>query len=160
MEDLYERRDEVNSMHIFSDASPVTGTELQGMILQICLQTIILIRILPGVALHYGNAGVVHKAFALIWAIYLIVGPSETMLRWVFTSMTHRTQYMVVCLARPDGPSALERASDVSSKIPEFRVGRVPLPPVRSLLLKVLKIVVNFLIFRCYHMITCFRSYV
>ena len=73
---------------------------------------------------------------------------------------THRTQYMVVCLARPDGPSALGRASDVSSKIPEFRVGRVPLPPVRSLLLKVLTIVVNFFIFRCYHMITCFRSYI
>ena len=50
------RREEVLYMHLYPDGSPVTGAELQGMVLQVVFKnssarTIIL----PGVYLHYGG---------------------------------------------------------------------------------------------------------
>ena len=95
MAELYAERETVESMHLYTDASPVTGTELQGQILEICLITkIIMTLILPGVALHYGHAGIAYKALALLWALYLIVGPCLEILSWVLTSIRSTTTDM------------------------------------------------------------------
>ena len=53
------------------------------MALQITLTSGLLTIVLPGVALWYGSLGVVDKAAALLWALYLVAGPDPNILRWV-----------------------------------------------------------------------------
>ena len=76
---LAEHPEEVQSMHLFSDGSPVTrGAELQGQILQIALATgIIWEIIMPGYALWFGMNRVVDKVCGFLWALHLLTGPSE-----------------------------------------------------------------------------------
>ena len=72
------------SIHIQSDASPVTGTELQGMLLDICfLGGAILRRYLPPMSLAYGFCSAIDKTVALLWSLWLVAGPREEDLRWV-----------------------------------------------------------------------------
>ena len=74
----------VQSMHLFSDASPGTGTELQGMVIQICLSSGFMdTRVMPGVALWFGFTRLVDKAVALLWSLCLCCGPSPHVLDFV-----------------------------------------------------------------------------
>ena len=68
----YAAEDEVQSVHIFSDASPVTGEELQGMLIDALFYDGRYERLtLPGCSLAYGAT---HAAVAVIWGIVLIIG--------------------------------------------------------------------------------------
>ena len=95
LEALYMCQDTVESMHVLSDGSPVTGTELQGMILQIIKRnsrhTVNII--LPGVA--QGCCRLIDKALALMWAIFLVTGDMNVM-AWVFSSIRSVTTDMGV----------------------------------------------------------------
>ena len=72
------------SIHIQSDASPVTGTELQGMLLDVCfLGGAILRRYLPPMSLAYGFYAAIDKTVALLWSLWLVAGPGEEDIRWV-----------------------------------------------------------------------------
>ena len=54
--------DEVVSAHLFTDGSPVTGVELQGMIRQmILISNLVIDIVMPGVRLAYGQTGVGSK---------------------------------------------------------------------------------------------------
>ena len=81
---LYDnQRDDVISGHLFSDGSPVTGSEIQGMVLQLAMADLTFITvILPGVCLHYGAKSVLDKALAFMHAIYLILGPDGELMKW------------------------------------------------------------------------------
>jgi hypothetical protein len=75
---ILEHPTDVISMHLHTDGSPVTGTEIQGMILEIILagdpyehRSIIM----PGVCLFYGQYGLYSKVFAYLWSLFLLVGP-------------------------------------------------------------------------------------
>ena len=47
----------IESMHLFTDGSPVTGAEIQGMVLQIVMHSGEVVHIvMPGVCLHLGGA--------------------------------------------------------------------------------------------------------
>lgn len=51
--------DLLKSVHLFTDGSPIIGQELQGMILQLALNTgEIRTLVLPGVTIHYGGNSV------------------------------------------------------------------------------------------------------
>ena len=79
-----ENRGSVSSMHLFSDASPVSGEELQGMVLQVMMKSNeLLIYTMPGVMLMYGCCGLVHKVLALLWSLFLLCGPSLLVMSWV-----------------------------------------------------------------------------
>ena len=66
---LTNRPDDLICVLFFSDGSPVSGTELQAMIMDLVMRGgDIITRILPGVALAHGQFGVMSKAFALLWA--------------------------------------------------------------------------------------------
>ena len=70
--------DEIKSIHIYSDASPVVGHELQGMIIDIVLKRGDVIRMtLPGSTLAYGHADALSKGVALLHALWLVAGLSE-----------------------------------------------------------------------------------
>ena len=67
---------------IYSDASPVAGAEIQGMVIDVMFVDGGFERIiLPGTTLAYGLADTVSKAVALLWAIFLIAGPTPQALR-------------------------------------------------------------------------------
>jgi hypothetical protein len=67
----------VRSAHLFSDASPVTGVELQGMILHILMISNSLMEIvMPGVHLPFGQYGIAAKMRAFLWSFFLVCGPT------------------------------------------------------------------------------------
>ena len=69
----------VISAHVFSDGSPVTGTEIQGMALEIFVKDRPkpLCITLPGMSLMYGMMRTIDKAIAFLWALWLVAGPTS-----------------------------------------------------------------------------------
>ena len=83
------------SVHLFSDGPPVTGSELQGMILQLVLKDgEVRNMILPGVDLHYGSYGLLDKFVAFMWVFHLSVGSEYEVLEWVLSKVTSITTDM------------------------------------------------------------------
>ena len=67
---------------IYSDASPVVGVEIQDMVVDVVFHDGGFERIiLPGSTLAYGSADTVAKGVALLWAIFLVAGPTPQALR-------------------------------------------------------------------------------
>jgi hypothetical protein len=83
--DLYvNHRDELVSAHLYSDGSPVTGQELQGMVLELCMRGgRIFTFIMPGIVLHFGGTRLIDKALAFLWALHLMVGVEFDILEWM-----------------------------------------------------------------------------
>jgi len=75
--------DDVASIHCQSDGSPVVGAELQGMVAEIVHRSPKSVRrlTLPGSTLHYGHMDATNKAIAFLWALWLVVGPSQEMVQ-------------------------------------------------------------------------------
>ena len=87
--------DSIVSAHLYSDASPVTGTEIQGMALDVCyddwqIQTMVM----PGVALHFGGAKLIHKVVAFLWSLSLMLGPQIEIMRWFLNKIGSVTSDM------------------------------------------------------------------
>ena len=62
------------------------------MVLQLMLsKNEALFRILPGVALLYGEYGVVHKSVALLWALYLVCGLNYALIEWLLSKICSLT---------------------------------------------------------------------
>ena len=73
----------VKCIHLYSDASPVTGSEIQGMVVDVIFTDASMERfVCPGVNLAYGHTDTFSKGVSLLWAIWLIAGPSVDDLRW------------------------------------------------------------------------------
>jgi len=80
---VWRSKDLVEAINIYSDASPVTGTELQGMIIDICLKNGVFYRlVLPGSTLAYGHTDTLSKSVALVWALWLVAGPELEALQY------------------------------------------------------------------------------
>ena len=72
------------AVQVFSDASPVTGEELQGLILQCLLRDGSVHSVtLPGSTLTYGQYGSIAKVVAFMWSLALSVGFEADRLSWV-----------------------------------------------------------------------------
>ena len=100
--------DVIVSAHIFADGSPVTGLEIQGMVLQLALiQGIFRNIILPGVCLHFGGMSTMDKAIALLWALWLVVGNDLDRLVWILSKVTSITTDMGHELGLLDIPDIL-----------------------------------------------------
>ena len=57
----------VRSIHLYSDSSPVTGEEFQGMLIDVCEHDGDHRRVtLPGASLFYGTFSVVQKSATLL----------------------------------------------------------------------------------------------
>ena len=88
----WRQEDSIRSIHIYSDASPVVGHELQGMILDICFNNGDVIRmILPGSTLAYGHADTMSKGVALLHALWLVAGATESDLAYVCSKVRSLT---------------------------------------------------------------------
>lgn len=70
--------DKLHCCHVFTDGSPVTGVETQGMLLQLAFANgLVDTLVSPGVALRFGVAETMDKAVAILWALLLVIGPCE-----------------------------------------------------------------------------------
>ena len=107
----WRKDDMIKSIHIYSDASPVVGFELQGMVLDVVLRDGSMTRfILPGSTLAYGHQDTFAKGVALVWAMWLIAGPTEADLEYVCSkvrSLTTDFGVEVHLLEMPDITRAL-----------------------------------------------------
>ena len=66
---IRNKKSEVASIHLHSDGSPVTGSELQGMVLTIIMvDRRVLVFVMPGVMLHFGGCRVIDKVTAFLWS--------------------------------------------------------------------------------------------
>ena len=84
--------DAVRSLCVFTDASPVTGIELQGQIVDVTLYNgDIHRRILPGCMLHYGLADATAKGVSLLWGFFLVFGPEKDKLRYACSKVVSYT---------------------------------------------------------------------
>ena len=64
-------KDMIKAITLYSDASPVTGTEVQGCVADVLLHDDTLHRIvLPGASLSYGKYDAVNKCIALFHALF------------------------------------------------------------------------------------------
>ena len=81
---ILNRSGELVGLYLFSDGSPVTGQEIQGMLMDLVWKDNLITRfVLPGIALAFGAFGLMSKAFALLWSWFLVVGPWEYGLNWI-----------------------------------------------------------------------------
>ena len=99
----------VRSINVYSDASPVTGEELQGMVVDINFRDNSMERLtLPGSTLAYGHTDTLSKSVALIWAIWLVAGPELDDLRWFCGNITSLTTDFGVEIHLMECPDILE----------------------------------------------------
>ena len=84
--------DSIESIHCYSDGSPVVGAELQGMLADVVHRDRSIRKItMPGSTLHYGHCDAINKCLAFLWAVWLVAGPGPTTVRtfvWLVRSFT------------------------------------------------------------------------
>ena len=68
--------DRVFTVNLYTDSSPVTGEELQGMVMEVITTAREVRRdVLPGSSLSYGQCNIISKTMALVYALWLAAGP-------------------------------------------------------------------------------------
>jgi hypothetical protein len=81
--------DMIIAITAFTDSSPTTSEEFQGMLLDIARKDGDHRRItLPGATLFYGNYGALAKTMALLWACWLVAGPTLADMQYFLDKMT------------------------------------------------------------------------
>ena len=82
----------VKAINVYSDASPVVGVELQGMIIDVVFTNGHMERIiLPGSTLAYGHTTTLDKGVALLQAIWLVAGPTLDDIQWFLSKVRSLT---------------------------------------------------------------------
>ena len=70
-----EDLDAIESLHVYIDWSPVTGSEMQGMVLDAAFRTgLVQTLVMPGCVMRHGRASATDKAIAFLHAITLMLG--------------------------------------------------------------------------------------
>ena len=98
--------DSILAINAWSDSSPVSGDEMQGMILDVNFRNGDKVRTcLPGASLAYGNFDAANKSAGLMHAIWMIAGPDYATCRYVCDKIVSITTDMGVeigTLCMPD----------------------------------------------------------
>ena len=80
--------DMIDAITLYSDSSPTSGSEMQGMLCDVFRKGGGFERItLPGSTLQYGQCDAVSKTIALVWAVWLLVGPHIEELAYLFNKV-------------------------------------------------------------------------
>ena len=106
--------DSVLAVNLYSDASPVVGVELQGMVMDVVFKPAMHQghqterRTLSGSSLRYGGTDWSSKVISLLLAVFLVIGPSmpEQLYFWgkvrsVTTDYGTELNMQLVCNALP-----------------------------------------------------------
>ena len=119
--------DLLDAVNVYTDGSPVSGTELQGMVLDFCYKNGRVRRlVLPGATLNYGHFDGANKTISLLHALWLVCGPDEYHLRAACQLVSSVTTDFGVEMVTSDMPDVIEAylawmggqpLADVKSKI-------------------------------------------
>ena len=118
------------AIHVYSDASPILGEELQGMVLDICWKSGAVSRtILPGSCIRYGLGSATMKG--IYWLCCLVRRPHQTSAMQSLCSCCHRVtnspkRSRVACLAVEESSAVrVRKASWPSQRAGSSQLGRV-----------------------------------
>ena len=108
--------DGICAINLYTDSSPVSGNELQGLIMDVEKRNGTCVRItLPGTSLAYGLYDGVNKSIGLLHAIWLVAGPTARVIRYVCSKVASITTDMgieIQTLMMPDLVQAYCRFMD------------------------------------------------
>jgi hypothetical protein len=105
---IQNKKEEIQSIHLYSDGSPVSGAELQGMVMEFCMTIgTIMTVVMPGVMLHFGGTRLIDKAIAFIWSLHLMIGISLEHLQWICDMIQSITSDMGTEIRLVDTPNIL-----------------------------------------------------
>jgi len=103
------QHDRIASIHLWSDSSPVTGEELQGMVMDVMYKDHTSRRtVLPGASLLYSQFSAIAKAMCLVWALYLVAGPFYDVIRYAIDKVISITTDHGVELRTLELPDVLQ----------------------------------------------------
>ena len=107
---ILNKPEKLESINLQSDGSPVTGTELQGQILEVIMKEPRVCKtiVMPGTALEYGQYGLMSKIIAFLWSLFLLVGPWEYGLRFILNMIASVTTDMGTEHRFIDAPDVLK----------------------------------------------------
>ena len=98
--------DRIEAINVYSDGSPNTGLEFQGMLIDIFYRDDTARQlILPGSTLAYGLTDAISKGLALLWSLWLVCGPFKEDLRYALdkvVSIATDTGAEIHLLSMPD----------------------------------------------------------
>jgi len=98
----------VRPMHLYADGSPVTGSEIQGMVLEIQFKDgTSETWIMPGVTLHFEGLSCLDKVLAFLWSLYLLVGYEPDLMAWIISLIRSVTTDLGTELGFIDQPDVL-----------------------------------------------------
>jgi hypothetical protein len=81
--------DMIESIQVYTDASPAIGVELQGQLLDFCLRgSTVIRRTLPGSEMAYGLTDATSKGVTLLWGLFLTCGPDKEQLRKIISHIS------------------------------------------------------------------------
>jgi hypothetical protein len=84
--------DAIAGINIYSDASPVSGAELQGMVVDCCMRDkTVKQTVLPGSTLSYGHYDAIAKTVAFLWSAWLMVGPTREAMEYFLSKVVSLT---------------------------------------------------------------------
>jgi hypothetical protein len=97
------------ALNIYTDASPVMGVEIQGLVVDLIFKDRAMERVvMPGGTLSYGRCGAMNKTAALLYSLWLLFGPDEEMLRRVLLLVRTITTDFGVEMGTVDSPDFLK----------------------------------------------------
>ena len=118
--------DNVQAVNLYSDSSPVTGEELQGMVADIMRRMGEPRRIvLPGASLFYGNYSALAKGVTLLWACYLIAGPFFPHMEYFLSKVTSITTDFGVEIKTLEMPGILKAFFSLACRHEPVRHGGI-----------------------------------
>jgi len=109
----------VDAINCYSDSSPVTGAEIQGMVVDIQhkdggQRSVIL----PGGTLAYGQTDAIAKVMTFMWSVFLVFGPSLMHLRYFVDHVMSWTTDFGVEVHGIECPDCLEAFMQWVSGVP------------------------------------------
>ena len=76
----------VKVINLFSDSSPTTGEEIQGMVMEVIKRDLAIYRyVLPGSTLVYGQYSALAKTMVLLYSLWLVGGPLFCDMCWLLS---------------------------------------------------------------------------
>ena len=127
--------DTVDCLNVYSDASPVVGKEIQGMVVDFTHKDGSVRRVvLPGASLAYGNYDATNKTICLIHALWLICGPDAFHLRRACELVTSLTTDFGVEMNIANVPDCIDAylefmdGAELSTLRSKVKFGRHPFP--------------------------------
>ena len=101
-------KDEIVGINCHADSSPVTGSEIQGMVLDFCKTDKRVRRIrCPGATLSYSMTDTINKTVVFLWSVRLVCGPLLSHMQYFVSKVICFTTDFGVESCIPDSPDLL-----------------------------------------------------